>query len=255
MILGIVAGGGLLALVAVAAAVYFLVIKPRQQGPGPSPSPQIAESRPPSTATPDTTLAPTDDTLPPATQPTDAPPTAAPTTSPTAVPTTTPRQVADIDRTPPVTNPPVSLPPPSTGGWAALDRQPAGVDLEGGTTGGDVADAYRSPHGQRSSGGRTLQRRPKIPADVAGPERRAAINLLHMIRFQEAYKRSNGRYGTFRDTLPPGLASSELLVKNANYKFELSVEPDGFKIVATPIAVGPRPLQGDDSGFVTWADE
>jgi hypothetical protein len=45
-------------------------------------------------------------------------------------------------------------------------------------------------------------------------------------------------------------------VQNAIYKFQLTVESDGFRIVATPTsASGLRPLQGDDSGFVTYADE
>jgi serine/threonine protein kinase len=253
MILGIVAGGGLLALAAVVAAVYFLVIKPRQQGPGPSPSPVVADSLPPATTTPYATPASTEPTPAATAEPVETP-TSAPTAAPTAVPTTTPRQVADVDRTPPVTNPPVSLPPPSTGGWAALDRQPSGLDLDEGTTSGDVADAYRSPHGQRSSGGRVLRRRPKIPSDVSGPERRAAFNLLNMMRFQEAYKKSNGRYGDFKEILPVSVASGSE-VQNAGYRFKLTVESDGFRILATPASAAMRPLQGDDNGYVTWADE
>jgi eukaryotic-like serine/threonine-protein kinase len=255
LILGIVGGGGLLALAAVAALVYFLVIKPRQQGPEVPPSTLVAET--PSTTTPQSTLAPTEDTLPPATQPAEAPPATSPTTSPSAPPTTQ-RQVADVDRTPPVTNPPVPSLPPADGGWAVLNREPAGVDLEGSTTSGDVADAYRSSQGQRSSGtGTRLRARPKIPAGIGGPERRAAINLVHMIRMQEAYKRSSGRYGSFKDTLPAGInLASGNVVQNAIYRFQLTVESDGFKIVATPTsASGLRPLQGDDSGFVTYADE
>jgi serine/threonine protein kinase len=256
LILGIVGGGGLLALAAVAALVYFFVIKPRQQGPDvPVTTTLVAET--PSTTTPESTLAPAEDPLPPATQPAEAPPTTSPTTSPTAPPTTQ-RQVADVDRTPPVTNPPVPSLPPADGGWAVLNREPAGVDLEGSTTSGDVADAYRSPHGQRSSGtGPRLRARPKIPAGIGGPERRAAINLVHMIRMQEAYKRGSGRYGSFKDTLPAGInLASGNVVQNAIYKFQLTVESDGFRIVATPTsASGLRPLQGDDSGFVTYADE
>jgi eukaryotic-like serine/threonine-protein kinase len=254
MILGIVAGGGLLAVAAIAAAVYFLVIKPRQQGPdGPVPTTVVAESLPPSTA-PHATLAPTETTPPPATQPIET----TPGTSPTAPPPTTLRQVADVDRTPPVTNPPVTMPPPSSGGYAELDRQPAGLDQDTGTSGEAVADSYRSSQGQRSTGygtGRALRARTKIPADVSGPERRAAFNLLNMIRFQEAYHRKNGRYGNFKETLPINAASGNTL-QNAGYKFELTVESDGFKIVATPQTMaGLRPLQGDDSGYVTLVDD
>jgi hypothetical protein len=166
--------------------------------------------------------------------------------------------VADIDRTPPVTNPPVPSLPPADAGWAALNREPAGLDSESGTTSGDVADAYRSSHGQRSSGtGSRLRARPKIPAGITGMERRAAVNLVHMIRMQEAYKRNSGRYGSFKDTLPAGInVASANVVQNPAYRFQLTVESDGFRIVATPTsASGLRPLQGDDSGFVTYADE
>jgi serine/threonine protein kinase len=252
LILGIVGGGGLLAVLAIAAAVYFLVIKPRQQAAVVPPSTTIGENAIPPSTVPGTTLATTDATQPPATQPTDAPP----STSATAPPSTQ-RQVADVDRPPPVTNPPVSMPPPSEGGLALLDRQPAGVELEG-TTSEGVADSYRSSQGQRSTGygtGRALRARPRIPAEVSGPERRAAFNLLNMMRFQEAYQKKNGRYGTFKETLPISVESGTSL-RNAGYKFELTVESDGFKIVATPTSLaGLRPLLGDDSGFVRFADE
>jgi len=138
-----------------------------------------------------------------------------------------------------------------------LDRQPAGVELEGATSEG-VADSYRSSQGQRSTGygtGRALRARPRIPADVSPPERRAAFNLLNMMRFQEAYQKKNGRYGSFKETLPISVPSGNSL-QNAGYKFELTVESDGFKIVATPTNLaGLRPLLGDDSGFVRFADE
>jgi hypothetical protein len=75
------------------------------------------------------------------------------------------------------------------------------------------------------------------------------------MRFQEAYHRKNGRYGNFKETLPINVESGTTL-KNAGYTFDLKVDSDGFKIVATPQSMtGLRPLLGDDSGFVIFADE
>jgi serine/threonine-protein kinase len=253
LILGIVAGGGFLVLAGVAVVVYLFVIKPRQQAGGPSATTLVAESLPPATTLSATTPE-TQPTTTPTEAPTDTPPATAPTTMPP--PPTTLRQTAEIER-PPATIARPPDPPPSEGGMALLDRQPAGVEL-GGTTGEGVADAYRSSQGQRSTGygtGRALRARPRIPADVTGPERRAAFNLLNMMRFQEAYQRKNGRYGNFKETLPVNVPSGNVL-HNAGYKFELSVESDGFKIVATPLSLaGLRPLLVDDSGFVRFADE
>jgi hypothetical protein len=39
------------------------------------------------------------------------------------------------------------------------------------------------------------------------------------------------------------------------YRFDLTVESDGYRIVGTPMAMGLRALVGDDSGFVRWADD
>ena len=39
-------------------------------------------------------------------------------------PPTTQQRVADVDRTPPVTNPPVPSLPPADAGWAVLNREP-----------------------------------------------------------------------------------------------------------------------------------
>jgi hypothetical protein len=153
--------------------------------------------------------------------------------------------------------------PPDPGGSAGgdslafLDSEPA--ILNGREQGAAVADTYRSPNGRSGSGsfgasGR-LRARPRVPPDLVGPERRAAAALLNMMSFEAAYERKNKRYGSFSEVLPsrPGMPD---LIQRHGYRFELKVEPDGFKIVATPLALGTaRSLIVDDSGFVRYADE
>ena len=135
-----------------------------------------------------------------------------------------------------------------------LDREPP--DLAGREGGEEIASTYGQSDANRNYGTRrNLRARPKVPPGISGPERRAVFNLLNMMRFQEAYQKKTGRYGSFRDTLPIAVGQENVLL-NAGHKFELSVESDGFRIVATPATMaGLRPFIGDDSGFVRFADE
>jgi eukaryotic-like serine/threonine-protein kinase len=140
---------------------------------------------------------------------------------------------------------------------AFLDTEPP--VLNGREQGAAVADTYRSQYGRNSSGnfgasGR-MRARPRVPPDLSGSERRAAAALLHMMSFEAAYERKNGRYGNFGDVLP-GKPGSPSLIQRYGYRFDLKVESDGYRIVATPLALGTgRALLADDSGFVRYADE
>ena len=135
-----------------------------------------------------------------------------------------------------------------------LDQEPPG--LTGREGGEEIASTYGQSESNRNYGTkRNLRARPKFPPSISKPERRAVFNLLNMMRFQEAYQKKTGRYGSFKDTLPITVAQANVL-QNAGYKFELSVESDGYKIVATPVSMsGLRPFIADDSGFVRFADE
>ena len=152
--------------------------------------------------------------------------------------------------------------PPETGpagdSLAFLDSEPPA--LNGREQGAAVADTYRSQYGRNNGSGSfgasgKLRARPRVPADLSGAERRAAAALLHMMTFQAAYERKNGRYGSFSDVLPakPGGANA---IQRYGYRFDLKVESDGYRIVATPLAMGTgRALLADDSGFVRYAEE
>ena len=245
MIVAIVLGVGALLLAGAVVAAWFLVIKPRRDALA-SPSP-TALSLPPATQ-PEATLAAS-----------AAPPETTMTASTLPVPPSTTR-VAEADVRPPASlaPPPVTRaaepPPVADSGLGMLDREPQ--DLSGREGGEDISGTYGQSDSNKNYGThRNLRARPRFPHGITVPERRAVFNLLNMMRFQEAYHRKTGRYGSFKDTLPVAVPQANSL-QNAGYKFDLSVESDGFKIVATPLSMsGLRPFVGDDSGYVIFADE
>ena len=55
-----------------------------------------------------------------------------------------------------------------------------------------------------------------------------------MMRFQEAYQKKNGPLRQLQGDPAHQRSRQDNVLQNAGYKFELTVESDGFKIVATP---------------------
>ena len=71
-----------------------------------------------------------------------------------------------------------------------------------------------------------------------------------MMRFQEAYQRKTGRYGSFQRDAAHRRRRQANSFQNAGYRFELTVESDGFRIVATPVTMPAcGRFVGDDSGY------
>ncbi len=177
----------------------------------------------------------------PGTQATDAPPKSRPPTP--GVPTPAP-------------------PPQGHGDYAYLDDEGSvPSDAEAGQR---LAEAYRGKQGYGSQGsygasGKFQRRRPSPPTQ--NPVERAAIaTLRHVMIVQEAYKRQHGSYGSFEDLKSAGLlrldvASQARQFARKGYAFALSVGGEEFRVDATPTNPGLRPFKGDDSGFITVADE
>jgi hypothetical protein len=72
---------------------------------------------------------------------------------------------------------------------------------------------------------------------------------------EEAYKKATGRYGTLSEmarTSGFGLdvQYTATTFSRKGYRFELTVEEDGFKVTAIPAGPGPRSFLGDDSGYI-----
>jgi serine/threonine protein kinase len=268
VIVGAVAAG--LLVMAGAAGVagwYFLVRKPAT----------VADAGRTTTATPPAVLAPpaTSIQAPADPLPEAVPPAAAPAGTATAPPTAP--GTAPAVRPPPAAAPaagtrPESAPGPRTAGgpvaapagpatdsgssYSVLDEEPA-PEADGREAGEALAGKFRSQSGGGSSGfGATGRYRPreKSPRDLTSFERPAVATLRHLIDRQEAFHRREGRYATFDDLGRSGpfldVPSQSLTFQRRGYRFGLSLESDGFRIVAEPMSPGPRSFVGDDSGFI-----
>ncbi len=260
LIIGLGLVGLLGALVLAAAGWYFFLRKPAQVAdviptPGPTAPSDAATPAPPPTSSPVVT------------------------TTPTAAPATPPPVVAQTPVPPPVTNPPSGqqgqrLPPPTPrpvvvdnggqepAGRSFLDAEPdEGVD--GRAAGEDLAGKYRSGQGTAgSSTGSTTRFRPRdrSPRNLAPVERPAVATIRHVINAQEAYHRKRNRYGSLGE-----MAAAQALFldvpfqansfRRGGYNFELTVEPDGFRVVSMPTSPSGRPFIGDDSGIIRAGTE
>ncbi len=251
LVLGLLAGGLLLVLGLGAVGAYFLFLKPRQDaGAGQSVGEQSQPSPvPPSPSAPPLTQTPPPDSAPPVTTPVTTPP------IPSLPPVTTPvdggaRRTADTSPGLPATNPSQAREAsgPEAPDLSSLDRRPP---LEP----RDVSSRVGNPYGGRGyRAGRALQRRERIPDDLSGRERTAAWVLLNLADLEQVFSERNGRYGTFAEALAGrGLAARSF--QRHNYRFDLTLESDGFTIRATPLTSGLRALVVDDSAVVSYTDE
>jgi hypothetical protein len=141
-------------------------------------------------------------------------------------------------------------------GYTFLDEEPQ-PEADGGEAGRRLADAYRSGSSGGSGYGSSarFRRRPRSPVRLVPVERPAVAALRHVINAQEAFYRKNERYGTLGElsaqrALLLDVAISVDSFRRKGYRFELSLEDDGFRVVARPLAPGPRAFVGDDSGFI-----
>jgi len=242
---------------AVVAGWYFFLRKPAGG--------TVADASPLPSPGPDTTTA----VAPPSPEAIQATPatTPPPATEPAA--TLAPTRVADA---PPVTRPPArtgsggttSAPPPvneTPGRTAApgddhfLEEEPPPVNNA--EAGRRLAESYRSGSSSGGSvgGGARFAPRERSPRNLAPVERPAVAALRHVMNAEEAYKRKTGRYGSLTD-----MSRSQALLMDVplqdrsfvrrGYRFELELESDGYRLLATPASPGSRPFVGDDSGII-----
>jgi serine/threonine protein kinase len=255
LIIGLGLFGLLGALVLAGAGWYFFLRKPAQVADvAPTPGP-IAPSDA-STPVPPPTTAPVD----------TAPPTAPPPTAPPVVTATPPPPVATatpvLTRRPP---PPNQVPPVAESGGPEPSGRSSFLDVEpddgmdGRAAGENLAGKYRSGQGGYSSGGTgsTTRFRPRerSPRALAPVERPAVATIRHIINAQEAYHRKRNRYGSLTDmsqaqSLFLDVPFQATTFRRGGYNFELTVESDGFRVVAMPTSPNGRPFIGDDSGFI-----
>jgi serine/threonine-protein kinase len=252
---------GLLLLIAAGAAA-FLFLRPRSEPPvagtisTETPPPATLAVAPPATTMP-TTMPPEVATATP--EPAAAAPagrTAAGRTAQTGV---APGASSNVPSGPGTTAavpppPPVTAPAARDAVAEMFEREPPRID--GREAGERLADSVRSDRGSNSSFGtnRRFRAREKFPRDVTPAERRGVFVLLNVLHYQALHRQRTGTYGTFQQVLPRPVASPDRF-EHAGYRFDMTVEPDGFKVVATPQTMGLRGFVADDTGFVRYADE
>ena len=147
-------------------------------------------------------------------------------------------------------------PAPPAQDFGFLDQEPP---MDGAEAGERLADAYRSQQGSTTSRGfgtnRRFRARERSPRQLMPAEMPAVATLRHLITFQEAFHRKQGRYGTLGELLQTAGLRLDVPVQangfqRRGYRFELTPGEDGFQVTAIPAGPGPRPFIGDDSGII-----
>ena len=225
---------------------------------------------PPAATLPPATLAP----APPATVPEAAPAASATngTTAPAVTtgpgpaahppvatgPATAARPGADAGARPPAHQ--AAPPQPADAGahssYSVLDEEPA-AEADGREAGEALADKFRAQGSSGTGGfGASGRYRPRerSPRDLTPSERPAVATIRHLIDREEAFHRREGRYGTFDDLGRSGpfldVPAQTSTFQRRGYRFQITLESDGFNVVAEPTAPGPRSFVGDDSGYI-----
>jgi len=244
---------GIIGLGSVAAAGWYFLGRKRPPSPVPVPTTLVADngpSTPPVASTPappEVTAAP--DTTP-ATQAARPEPAAPPATQrPKPAPSA---QVAAEPPPPAPTRPNAAPANPSF-----LDEEPPD-QTSGAEAGQRLAQSYRSDQGRGSTSMGTTGRfraRERSPRNLAPAERPAVAAMRHVINAQLLFHKKTGRYGNYQELSKASVLFLDVPVQprefvRSGYRFDLALEEDGFKVVASPMGAGPRPFIGDDSEFI-----
>jgi serine/threonine protein kinase len=271
LLVGLGVGGLVLAGLAGAGGWYFFLRKPpaSESAPTPTPAVQTASSLPSGSPVPSPeslpSAPPTADSGARVDQPVATPPPAtvaggggAFETRPQAAPPGAQRSG------PPGPGPRggPGMPPPSQASpdYSFLDL-PQDEPSDGSEAGRRLAESYRQGTGSSPSyGGGRFRPRERQPHQLLPAERPAVASLRHAMNAQEGFHKRNGRYGTYDDLVKAQLLFLDVPIQvraflRKSYRFELTVEGDGYHISAIPTAPGLRPFVGDDSGYIRVDEE
>jgi predicted Ser/Thr protein kinase len=268
LMIALIAGGLLIALTA-AAAGWFLFLRKAEQavatnaGAAPVPG-QTQSSLPAGAAVEPEALTPVPVAEPsaPAAEPVPPPTTSAAAPSePLATTGASPRRVpaGGTVAPPPATSRSAPAEPApraeSSSEYVVLDEEPAAGD--GREAGERLAGTYRqgggTAGGSFGASGR-FRARERSPRVLAPGERPAVATIRHLIDRMEAFHRREGRYAGLADLRAAGLALDVPVSGNTfqrrGFRFEVTVESDGFRVTATPLSPSGRSFVGDDSGYI-----
>jgi hypothetical protein len=150
---------------------------------------------------------------------------------------------------------------PSGDEFAYLDDEP---QVDGREAGERLAENYRSDQGRVTSSrsfGASGRFRPRdrSPRNLAPVERPAVATLRYLMTLEEAFHRKQGRYGSLAELQAEGLRLDVPVAaggfQRKAHRFELRLSEDGYEVTALPLAPGPRPFIGDDSGIIRAGTE
>jgi hypothetical protein len=254
----LVAGGLLFALLA-AGAGWFLFL--RKQDPAVATNTGTATSQPTETMPPGGTAV--EPSLPPATTVAQNDPGTQPVPPVTAANQPPQSRPAPAPRTDPAPPPQTTAPRPAQEPRAQASSEYVFLDEEtpesdGREAGERLAGTYRQGGGTTSGGsfgasGR-FRARARSPRNLAPSERPAVATIRHLIDRMEAYQRRQGRYAGLAELRAAGLALDVPVSGNTfqrrGFRFEVTVESDGFRVTATPVSPSGRSFVGDDSGYI-----
>jgi serine/threonine-protein kinase len=151
---------------------------------------------------------------------------------------------------------------PAAGNYDFLNQIPS--EALDGRDAGAVAQKYRSDRSGGSTGyGATtrLRARERFPGNTTLLERPAVGTLWHLMVAENAYHKKTGRYGSLRELQGAGVLRLDVPIlgdgsfRRARYHFTVSVQSDGFRAEAQPLALQGRPFFVDDSGYIRSADQ
>ena len=78
--------------------------------------------------------------------------------------------------------------------------------------------------------------------------------MRYLMNTQEAYFKRTNKYATLQELraeMRLDVPTTQTSFARAGYRFTMTTEDDGFKILAAPQNIGAnRPFVGDDSGFI-----
>jgi hypothetical protein len=152
--------------------------------------------------------------------------------------------------------PQVEVAPPkvAAGDFSYLEVPPE-EGPDGRLAGETVAQKYRSGGSTGLGAGTRFRRRDRIPRNLSSAERPAVATLAHLMFAQGAYNRKHGSFGTVAQLKAEGLLRLDVPVgpdgfERGDYRFGVTVEPDGFRATAQPLSPVGRPFVADDTGLI-----
>jgi hypothetical protein len=105
-----------------------------------------------------------------------------------------------------------------------------------------------------------VRQRDRSPRGLGPGENPAVATIRHVINAEEIFHHRNDRYATLDELVRAGALRLDVTPQakafsRRNYRFELTIEEDGFKVVAMPIGGGARAFVGDDTGVIRTGTE